>query len=152
VSHKHLTIPSDTEQLKAVRDAVFEMAEPCLPGKAHMVVLAVDEAVSNVMRHGGHSVLTSSPLQPSEFQLNSGAIDVDIDSNGIRLQVLIADGGPKYNPCSTPAQDAAERTLARSRGGMGLSIMRRVMDEIHYDRTPDERNELRMIKYINPVS
>jgi len=142
VSHTHLTISYDTGQLKVVRDAVIELAMPCLPETAHMVALAVDEALANVMLHG------RDPLSGENAQNN--AIEVDIDSDSQRLMVCIADRGPAYNPCRAVVQDAPDRVLARKRNGMGVSIMRRVMDDIHYDRTADERNELRLIKYIRP--
>lgn len=145
MSHKHLTITSDLRQLKSVRDAVLEVAEPCLHRHAHWVVLAVDEAVSNVMRHSHEG--STDPLQPG-----GGAIDVDIDSDGLRVEVLIADHGPAFDPCAAEFADAPERVHARQRGGMGLSIMRRVMDEISYDRTPDQRNRLRLVKFIDPAT
>ncbi len=142
VSHKHLSISSDLGQLKTVRDAVLELAEPCLPKQAHMVMLAVDEAVSNVMRHSGPG---GGPMQCSD----ADAIDVDIDSDENRLQVQIADRGPEFNPCSAKTDEPADRVRSRLRGGMGVSIIRKIMDEVHYDRTPDQRNQLTLVKFID---
>ena len=66
-----------------------------------------------------------------------------------RLEVCIADGGPAYNPCDAHPDELLDRVWARKRGGMGLSIMRGVMDEIRYDRTLGHRNELKLIKYFD---
>lgn len=158
VSHKHLTIPSDLRQLKTVRDAVLELAKPCLSAQAHLVVLAVDEAVSNVMRHAfaaDNAADNNNGTASASGSNGPGAtgpheIDVDIDAGGGRLEVCIADNGPAYNPCDARAETAQDRVLARKRGGMGLSIMRDVMDEIRYDRTLTHRNELKLIKYFDP--
>ncbi len=138
VSHKHLTIRSDPRQLKDVREAVLELAGPCLNASAHLIVLAVDEAVSNVMRHGG---VAGDPA--------AGGIDVDIDTDTRRLEVRIAHRGPAYDPSAAVCEEPARRVLARQRGGMGISIMRRVMDEVRYTHSQDLRNELRLIKYID---
>lgn len=152
MSHKHLKIPSDLRQLKTVRDAVLELAAPYLATQAHLVVLAVDEAVSNVMRHafGADGGRPASESGTSAAVLAaSREIEVDIDSGGGRLEVCIADGGPAYNPCDARPDELLDRVWARKRGGMGLSIMRGVMDEIRYDRTLAHRNELKLIKYFD---
>ncbi len=156
MSHKHLKIPSDLRQLKAVRDAVLELATPCLATQAHLVVLAVDEAVSNVMRHAYGADGGADGGRPASESGTSAAvlaasreIEVDIDSGGGRLEVCIADGGPAYNPCDARPDELLDRVWARKRGGMGLSIMRGVMDEIRYDRTLAHRNELKLIKYFD---
>ncbi|HLX59680.1 MAG TPA: ATP-binding protein [Planctomycetota bacterium] len=145
--HKHLSIPPDSSQLKDVRHAVMEVAWACMPGKAHLVALAVDEAVANVILHGaGRETLKAELSLPAV----SHAIDVDIDSCGEKLEVRIGDEGPAYDPNPSPGTDLAAQVRSRQRHGMGLLIMRQVMDEIHYQRLDGRRNELRLVKYIDP--
>ena len=119
----------------------MELAEPCLAGKAHLVALAVDEALANVILHGGKSAPKSAPVR-------SSLIDVDIDTDDRRLEVLITDSFGAFDPSQSVQHDPKERVRSRQRGGLGLSIIRRVMDEVHYARVANARNELRLVKYI----
>lgn len=135
VSRKHLKVPAETRQLKRVRDAVQELAGDVLgKKKAHLAMLAVDEALANAILHGG-------------------AIDIEVDieartaTHGGFLEVKIVNGGPAYDVSHAPAADPKERALHGQRGGMGVGIIRKIMDEIHYERLKDSRNELRLIKY-----
>lgn len=141
MSHKHLTITADPAQLKDVRHAVMELAFPCLPAKAHLVALAVDEAVANAILHG-------EPARGGGG-LPGATIDVDIRSDGQRLEVRIGDGGPAYDPRQAQEFDLHQRVRSKQRGGLGLAIIRRVMDEVHYARLDGQRNELRLVKYID---
>jgi|ERR1043165_7639227 serine/threonine-protein kinase RsbW len=140
MSHKHLTITADPARLKDVRHAVMELAFPCLPAKAHLVALAVDEAVANAILHG---------TLPQGGGGIHATIDVDIHSDGQRLEVRIGDGGPAYDPRQADMPDLHARVRSRQRGGLGLQIIRRVMDEVHYARLDNQRNELRLVKYID---
>lgn len=131
LTHKHLSVHAQTAELKRVRDTVREMASPVLGTRAHLTALAVDEALANVILHGD---VTDD-------------IEIDIYVKVSSFEVRIVDNGPPYNPCQAPANDPAERAIQMQRGGMGMGIMRRVMDKIQYERLPDELNELRLIKY-----
>lgn len=134
VARKHLKVPAETRQLKRVREAVQELARGVLGANAHLAVLAVDEALANAILH-------------------AGACDIEVDiearkeSGGGCLEVKIVNGGPAYDVSHAPAEDPMKRVLHGHRGGMGVGIIRKVMDEIHYERLKDSRNELRLIKY-----
>lgn len=143
--HRELTVPADTRCLSQVRDAVLEVIGGCAfsPVKANLIALAVDEAVANIMEHafskesGGHG-------KPEEEK-----IQIILDTNPERLQVLIRDRGASFDPRGVPDADVQEHVKQGRKGGLGIFLMRRIMDEINYSYKQGDHNELQMIKYID---
>jgi serine/threonine-protein kinase RsbW len=88
------------------------------------VRLAVDEAVSNAFRHGG-----------------AAEIRVRADVDDRRVQVEIADDGRAFNPLEAPLPDVARPVEERPTGGLGVLLLRAVMDELAYRRA-DGKNVL----------
>lgn len=94
------------------------------------IKLAVDEAVSNVMRHayGGNA------QRPVHIALRLVASGVETE---------ICDDGSEFDPF---AQELPPPDELRS-GGRGIFLMRAVMDEWEYDRV-DGWNRVRMRKHL----
>ena len=128
---RHFSIAAHPRELKRVRDAVDELSQPLFGKNAHLVALAVDEALANVILHG----------------VPKSNIDIQLDVHDGRIEARIVDDGQPHDPNAAAAVTPAERTVKRQRGGMGLGIVRTVMDEILYARLSNDRNELRLIKY-----
>lgn len=131
----HLT--SDTANLAGLRDAVTTAAvrtgfvEPAVS----QVVLAVDEAIGNVIKHG----YDGRPGQP---------IDVSIETicRGERkgLEVTVCDCGRQVDP-----EKIVGRRLEDVRpGGLGTHIIRSVMDEVEYSLGRPRGMKLRMAKLL----
>jgi serine/threonine-protein kinase RsbW len=80
--------------------------------------VALDELISNVARHGG-----SVADVGLEFRLEGGV-----------LEVTVTDDAPAFNPldASPPATSAGLET--RPVGGVGIALVRGLMDEVRYDR------------------
>jgi len=80
--------------------------------------VALDELISNVARHGG-----SKADVGLEFRLEGGV-----------LEVTVTDDAPAFNPleASPPATSAGLET--RPVGGLGIALVRGLMDEVRYDR------------------
>ena len=93
--------------------------------------LALDEAVSNIVRHayGGG---------PGEIGLRLGRIEGDV-------WIELWDEGPAFDPTDAPAPRLEGALADRADGGMGIHLMRRVVDELQY-RREGSRNILRMVK------
>jgi anti-sigma regulatory factor (Ser/Thr protein kinase) len=92
--------------------------------------LAVDEAVSNIVRHGYGG-------GPGPILLRMGRQDHDV-------WVELRDEGRAFDPTTAPSppqHEAAERPI----GGLGIHLMRQVMDEVTYRREGKE-NILRLVK------
>jgi len=86
---------------------------------AHRISLAVDEACSNLIRHSYKSDIAQS-------------IRIEIDRVADQFTVNIFDHGVPFNPTQFPAQDMQEYFKQFKSGGLGIQIMRLVMDSIRY--------------------
>ena len=94
--------------------------------------LVLEEAVTNSMRHGfvdggEHSVTV---------------LMVCTDS---KLTLEVTDDGIPYDPLQRAPVDVDAPLEERTIGGLGIHLIRNLMDEVEYDRVED-RNRLRMRK------
>jgi len=126
-----LTIPSELRLLPVAR--LFVQAV-CQAGgldtdAVNAVVLAVNEATSNVIRHA-HRDRPATPLY----------IQCRFLSDGIEVRVL--DEGPAFDLAAVPHLDHAEVRV----GGRGVYLMRQIMDELISEQRPQGGNILRMVK------
>ena len=142
--HRELSVPADTTYLAQVRSAVTEVLgkELFSPVKANLLALAVDEAVANIMEHA------YSKLEPSSEIIRDVQIVLDLDPT--RLLVTIRDRGMAFDPRRVPEVDVREHVLKGNTGGLGIFLMKKIMDEIHYSYKQGVHNELRMVKYVEP--
>jgi serine/threonine-protein kinase RsbW len=86
---------------------------------SHACQLAICEAVDNIVQHGYHG-------EPGEIRLT-------VETQPGVLKVEIADRAPAFDPTRYPVDPGASVKDARV-GGRGILMMRRVMDEITYER------------------
>lgn len=127
-----LTIPSDLRLLSLARafiEAVCQVAG-LDERTTQAVVLAVDEATNNVMRHA-HAGHPEAPLQIQCFVRPDG------------LEVCVHDEGDPFDLDAVPSMDPAELRV----GGRGVFLMRKLMDELTCQRRPHGGNTLRMRKH-----
>lgn len=96
------------------------------------ITIAVDEACTNIIKHG----YNYSPHHE---------IDVEVVRNGQQFEILISDKGKQFDPGSVETPDMKEYLTHFRRGGLGLYLMKRIMDKVEFDFNRD-RNTLRMIK------
>jgi anti-sigma regulatory factor (Ser/Thr protein kinase) len=104
------------------------------------IIRAVDEAVSNIMRHSYHGRMD----QPIELYCNRlrRRADGKIEKG---VEFLLFDCGPAVDPTKIPARPLDEIRP----GGLGLHIIRRSMDSVEYKRA-GRLNRLRLVKYARP--
>jgi anti-sigma regulatory factor (Ser/Thr protein kinase) len=101
------------------------------------IIRAVDEAVSNIMKHSYHGRLD----QPIEVYCNR----VQRRTNGETdegVEILLFDSGPAVDTTKIEARPLDEIRP----GGLGLHIIRGSMDTIQYKRA-GRLNRLRLVKY-----
>ncbi len=96
--------------------------------------VALDEIVSNIIRHG---------------YSHDGPYDIRIHLAAGRdhLEVRITDDAPPFDPLSAAAPDLAAPLANRPVGGLGLELVRRLMDHVEYRRRRG-RNELVLKKAV----
>lgn len=87
--------------------------------------LALDEALSNIIRHGYGE---GAP----------GAIVVEADISAAGARVTIRDRARPFNPLEVPEPDLSGGIQERAAGGLGVFLLRKVMDRVAYAREGDE--------------
>lgn len=134
---KRLTFPSDPARLADVRETIRASAGKCGFAEADVdaIALAIDEALANVIKHGyGGST-------DGRIDLEVRAIDSD---RGRGIEFYIRDYGCQIDPCKI-----AGRRLDDVRpGGLGVHIIRSVMDEVNYAPCRDCGMSVTLRKYL----
>src|SRR3954471_15151797 len=106
-----------------------------LPSRAlYSVNLALDEVVSNIVLYGYDDS-------------NDEPILVKMEVKGTDLMASIEDGGREFDPLSLPTPDLNAPLEAREVGGLGIHLMRSLMDGVEYKRE-NTKNLLTMRKRV----
>jgi serine/threonine-protein kinase RsbW len=138
VSHKsEFVIPSQTDRLKEVRDFVSNIARQFGFGEddVNKIVLAVDEACTNIIKHAyGYR--------------KSHSIKLSIQTQGTAFEVTITDQGRPFDPSDIPQPNMKEYLSHFKKGGLGMYLMKTVMDKVEYDFKPGPVNCVRLTKYL----
>lgn len=99
------------------------------------IVLAIDEALTNVIRHG----YSGAPGQKIQVTIE----DVVSRQHGPGIVIVIRDYGRQ-----APLEEICGRDLDDLRpGGLGVHIIRSVMDEVSYEHAPGGGMRLTLHKY-----
>lgn len=133
---RRLSLPNDIDtvpQLNAFIDAIVE--ERGLDMSLGMNLnLAVEEAVVNVM--------TYAYPEGTEGQVN---IEVTIDSQQVTF--VISDSGRPFDPTAQGDVDTTLSAEERPIGGLGIYLVRQLMDDVRYERA-DGQNILTLCKKV----
>jgi serine/threonine-protein kinase RsbW len=93
-----------------------------IPSRAlYAVNLAVDELVTNAVLHGF--------AEPNDQE-----ISVRIDLADGQLQATVVDEGHEFDPLQAPAPNLDAPLQERSIGGLGVHLVRNLMDHVTYER------------------
>lgn len=130
-----LETPADTRHLQQIADFVESALNALgIRGKyrGHICV-AVDEAVTNVILYA--------------YPNAKGKLGLTIERRDDRILVEITDAGLAFNPLLIPAPDITAGIDERPIGGLGVHLVRKMMDETHYRRIGNH-NHLVLVKHI----
>ena len=130
-----MTIPNESKQLSLVRGVVNEVlaASPFDSSTRTKIVVAVDEALANVVEHA--------------YQGGDGPIELDLALEPDHLSVAIRDNGVRYEPRPERGPlDIHKHIQMGLKGGLGLHLMRMIMDEVAYRHETPFVNELVLVK------
>jgi sigma-B regulation protein RsbU (phosphoserine phosphatase) len=128
------SIPAHSDQLWKMRAAVRECVEAsgCSETPAADIVLAVDEACQNIIRHA----YKGDP---------EGVIELDVRRDGDDLIICLLDLAPEVDPSKVKPRDLEDIRP----GGLGTHFIQKVMDRADFLPRPGTRgNLLRMVKRI----
>ncbi|HYT68920.1 MAG TPA: ATP-binding protein [Vicinamibacterales bacterium] len=87
-------------------------------GSEWRVLLALDEILSNIVRHTSEE----------------HAIDMTFSVDGDIVGVEIVDSTAAFNPLLAPPPDTTSPLAERRPGGLGIALVRKLMDETYYER------------------
>ena len=128
--------PARYDHLKAISVFVMDAIKdsPFDDCQRYAIDLAVDEACSNVIDHayGGDQ---------------QGEIKISLDLTKIGLSITIQDYGAPFDPDCVVEPDLTSPLETRCERGLGVYLIREVMDEARYDFSCPGVNQLVLVKY-----
>lgn len=138
MERRTLNIESRTERLIAVREFVSAAARECgFPDdEVSKITLAVDEACTNIIKHAYKNDPTKK-------------ITVSVKNRADGLVIAISDTGAGFNPSNVQSPDMKEYLSHYRHGGLGMYLMKSLMDKIEYRIAMGRRNEVRLTKYLS---
>ena len=140
LKQKNITkkIESKTDSLVEVRDFIGGAARHLGFDEEEVanIVLAVDEACTNIIKH-------AYQYAPDK------EIEISIAANDRFFEVKIYDSGKSFDPTALRPPDLKSNLGKHRRGGLGVYLMKRLMDKVEYHFKPGKRNEVLLVKYLS---
>ena len=132
---KNIQFAARFEYLDEIREFVGTIARAggFSDKDVYNIQLATDEAASNIIEHAYEN-------QPD------GILDLSCGIRKDAITIILIDHGESFDPSDVPPPDLKADLSDRKIGGLGLFLMRKLMDEVHYESRPDKSNILTMIK------
>ena len=130
-----LTLDAAEENLEAIANfTVASMRKLGISSSTYEIQTAVDEACTNIIEYA----------YPGE----KGTISLSCKLSGGDFVVVIRDRGKPFDPTSFPPPDVSSSLEERKIGGLGIYLMKKLMDEISYNFDAARGNTLTMKKRI----
>ena len=133
---RHLVLHNSVDQISQLADFLQEIAdEKGLDASTAMNInLALEEAVTNV-------IMYAYP------EGTDGLVDLEAILRDDSLVFILKDNGTPFDPTAAPEADVTLSAEERKIGGLGIFLVRKIMDTVHYVRS-DGQNVLSMTKNI----
>jgi serine/threonine-protein kinase RsbW len=140
--HEQLTITNDFAYLAQVRDLVRRSIQQSgFPAQfLNRLQIAVDEAVTNIIEHGY-----------ADQPCGTATIELRIDVNHERYRIEIDDQGMTFDPNTLNDVDIERHVATGNSGGLGVFLMRKIMDQVDYHYKLGQKNRLILIKHLPPA-
>jgi anti-sigma regulatory factor (Ser/Thr protein kinase) len=132
---RKLIVPAEIKYLAQIRNFVNYIGRRYAYSNKdiHATMLAVEEACANIMRHGYKGIA-------------DGQITVKILVRRMCITVILIDQGQSFDPRTVNKPDLFAYVEMGKVGGLGIMMIRKLMDELRYDVTA-RGNEFRLTKY-----
>lgn len=131
-----IRLPVEIREIERLNELVRRFGElHDVPSRAlYAVNLALDEVVTNTILYG--------------FENPAGQeISVRVEVAGTELRGELMDGGREFNPLTVPPPKLDAPLHDRELGGLGLHLVRSLMDKLDY-RREDAKNMLILVKRV----
>lgn len=132
-----LNIPATSDKLPEVLKFVKENLDEigCAEKERYQIEVAVEEIFTNI---------SSYAYNP---EVGPATIEVEITDDPLTVSVNFIDNGKPYDPLAKPDPNTKLSLLQRRRGGLGIFMTKKFMDEVTYDYK-DGRNILTLRKKV----
>jgi serine/threonine-protein kinase RsbW len=132
---KNVQFAAKFEYLDEIRDFVGDIARAggFSDKDVYNIQLATDEAASNIIEHAYENI-------------SDGVLELSCGMRGDVITIILIDHGESFDPSEIPLPDLKADLSDRKIGGLGIFLMRKLMDEVHYEPRSDKSNILTMIK------
>jgi serine/threonine-protein kinase RsbW len=122
-SMKELIVPAEIEQLDTVlnfiSDKLTEMN--CSVKIQSQIAVAVEEIFVNIAHYA---------YTPNK---GNATVRYGIENDPLKILIQFGDNGIPYNPLEKAAPDTTLSADERDIGGLGIFIVKKSMDDVHYE-------------------
>ena len=134
---KKLVIKNEISEIGKLATFIEELGEELVltPDLMFNLNLALEEAVTNVILYA----------YPKEEQKD---IFISANMSDNILIFVLTDSGKEFDPTKVPDADITLSAEEREIGGLGIFLIRQIMDTVEYQRI-DGKNVLSMSKQLN---
>lgn len=134
IAKEEIVVPASMSHLKEIRDFIEQI------GKKYKISdkiinsfkLVVDEACTNIIRHGYKDI-------------KDGKVTIRAIIRRLSVTIVVIDQGRSFDPRQVKDPDLQKYVQIGKKGGLGIHMMRKLMDDIQYNLT-GHGNELRLAK------
>lgn len=132
--HEEIKVPAQIDHLGDLRNFVTKAGRKhSFPATVvNAFKLCIDEAATNIIKHA--------------YRDWEGMITLRVIVKKNSMTVILIDQGKYFDPSRVDDPDLNRYVDIGKKGGLGIFIMRKLLDEIDYQHT-EEGNELRLTKY-----
>ena len=131
---RHLTLENNLDSIPQLNEFVDGISEELGfdMSTTMKLNLAIEEAVVNIINY-------------AYPEGTKGFVNIDASSNDVRLKFVITDEGTPFDPTTRKEVDTTLPVEERPIGGLGILLVRKLMDSINYERI-DGKNVLTLRK------
>ena len=133
----NLKIPSITENFQMIREFVLKIAAKAGFNEEtqEQIALAVDEACTNVIKHAHHHDARR-------------LMDIQIQTDINKMKIIITDKGRGFDITKLKDPNVKQFIKESKHGGLGIYLIKTLMDEVDYDFNPGVKNQVQLTKYL----
>lgn len=130
-----IKLTSNVDHVGVAREFVAEIAKavPMSARQVYGLELAVDEALTNVVEHA------CAGREDAHVELSVSFADDE-------FTILITHDGSGFDPSTKPDVDLTAYIAERRVGGLGLFLIKKLMDEVEYSTGDDGLRRIRLMK------
>lgn len=123
-----LSISADIGEIARVQDVVERFAGDASlsPRASHVLAVALDELLSNVIVHGYADRGVGQRIR----------IRIEREASNVRVEIV--DRARPFDPTTADIPDLDGALESREIGGLGIHLVRTLVQGLIYDRGPDE--------------